>query len=136
MTQRPAPDIFEIPNMPRNESIETVLAAVADRTRVRILNLLRDGELCVCDLVEVLRLPQPKVSRHLAVLRSAGLVTMRIEQNWRHYRITTDLSALQKCVLACVTCCGEMPEMKQDRARVPACCAPRSVSNAGRNRKR
>jgi len=116
--------------MPENGFIspDTILAAVADRTRLRILHLLSTGELCVCDLVEVLRLPQPKVSRHLAVLRSAGLVEMRIDRNWRHYRIAQRLTPLHKCVLACVSCCaGELPEFPRDlqrASRIAACCAP------------
>ena len=56
-------------------SVDRIFRAFSDRTRLRILNLLSAGELCVCDIVRVLDLPQPKVSRHLAYLRRAGLVS-------------------------------------------------------------
>lgn len=54
--------------------LDQLLRAAADRTRLRLLNLLQEGEICVCDLQAVLGIPQPTVSRHLAVLRHAGLV--------------------------------------------------------------
>ncbi|HRJ43812.1 MAG TPA: metalloregulator ArsR/SmtB family transcription factor, partial [Caldilineaceae bacterium] len=70
--------------MQENESavlIDRQLQAVADRTRLRILLLLSSGERCVCDIVNTLQLPQPKVSRHLATLRAAALVRSRIHAN-------------------------------------------------------
>jgi len=69
-------------------------AALADPTRRRILTLLQEGgERCVCVLYETLDLPQPKVSRHLGVLRAAGIVATRREGLWIHYRIHPDLPA-------------------------------------------
>jgi ArsR family transcriptional regulator len=61
--------------------------ALGDGTRLRLLNLIGGQEICVCYLVEVLGVPQPKISRHLAYLRSAGLVGARREGKWMHYRI-------------------------------------------------
>jgi len=61
--------------MMRSERLEEILKAAADHTRLRLLNLLRLGGICVCDLQAVLQIPQPSVSRHLAALRHAGLVT-------------------------------------------------------------
>ena len=73
---------------------ETILRALADGTRLRIINLLLvENELCVCELTEALQMVQPKVSRHLAILREAGLVLDRREGLWIHYRIHPDLPA-------------------------------------------
>ena len=69
---------------------ETVLKAVADPTRARILKILEHGELCVCQVVAVLGLGQSTVSRHLAVLRNAGLIEDRKEGRWAFYRLATD----------------------------------------------
>lgn len=66
---------------------ERLFMALADRTRLRLLNLMRGGEVCVCYLVEVLGESQPKISRHLAFLRRAGLVSARREGKWMHYRM-------------------------------------------------
>ena len=76
-------------------------AALADPTRRRILALLHEGgERCVCVLYETLDLPQPKVSRHLGVLRAAGIVATRREGLWIHYRIHPDLPDWARDVLA------------------------------------
>src|SRR2546423_15043102 len=69
-------------------SMELLFKALADRTRLRLLNLIGDDEVCVCFFVEVLRTNQPKISRHLAYLRKAGLVSARREGKWMHYRIS------------------------------------------------
>ncbi len=69
------------------------LKALGDTTRLRILNLLRDDELCVCDLFAVLGLPQSTVSRHLAILRRAGWVDDRRRGSWMYYRLTGDAQA-------------------------------------------
>jgi len=68
-------------------SMQTFFTALADRTRRRILNLIRDRELCVCFFTEVLDVSQPKISRHLAYLRNAEIVTARREGKWMYYRI-------------------------------------------------
>jgi ArsR family transcriptional regulator len=67
--------------------LERLFQALGDATRLRILGLLLTGEVCVCDIHESLNLPQPKVSRHLAYLRKAGLVETRREGLWVHYRL-------------------------------------------------
>ena len=67
--------------------METLFKALADATRLRILGLLLTGEVCVCDIHESLKIPQPKASRHLAYLRKAGLVDTRREGLWMHYRL-------------------------------------------------
>lgn len=75
-------------------SIETLLRALADQTRLRSLLLLRhEGELCVCELTYALGLSQPKISRHLAQLREAGVVVDRREGLWVHYKLNPELPA-------------------------------------------
>jgi ArsR family transcriptional regulator len=69
--------------------------ALSDETRLRILALLTQGELCVCDLMAVLQLPQSTVSRHLAYLRNAGLLTDRREGVWMYYRIASQMPLMQ-----------------------------------------
>src|SRR5215212_5230436 len=67
--------------------METFFMALADKTRLRLLNLMRTDEICVCFFTEVLEESQPKVSRHLAYLRNAGIVEARRDGKWMHYRI-------------------------------------------------
>ena len=88
-----------------------------DRTRLRILHLLRDGELCVCDLVETIGVPQPKVSRHLAYLRRAELVLARKEGLWSYYKLAPARNQFHQKLLDCLTCCfGSVPELAKDAA--------------------
>ena len=68
---------------------ELFFRALADRTRLRIINLIGDQEVCVCFFVEILKTNQPKISRHLAYLRRAGVVAARREGIWMHYRLST-----------------------------------------------
>jgi ArsR family transcriptional regulator len=69
------------------KTLESVYKALADATRLRILTLLVEGEVCVCELHDTLRLPQPTVSRHLSYLRRTGLVEARRAATWMHYRL-------------------------------------------------
>jgi len=73
-----------------------VLRAAADPTRLRILKLLEEREICVCELVQVLGLPQPTVSRHMGVLRRAGLVAGRRQGQWVHYRLAPSSAELAR----------------------------------------
>jgi ArsR family transcriptional regulator len=79
--------------------IEMLFRALADRTRLRLLNLMGDREVCVCFFVEILKTSQPKISRHLAYLRRAGIVSARREGKWMHYRITEPADANAKRVV-------------------------------------
>ena len=79
---KPAPKVRDL------DALTKVYAALADPTRLRILALLRDGEVCVCHLHASLDVPQPTASRHLAYLRKAGLVDARRAGIWMHYRLT------------------------------------------------
>ena len=67
--------------------METLFLALADKTRLRLLNLMREDEICVCYFTEVLGENQPKISRHLAYLRNAGVVSARREGKWMNYKI-------------------------------------------------
>lgn len=96
-------------------ALENVFRALSDRTRLRILNLLRRRELCVCDLVSVLEVPQPTASRHLAYLRKAGLVLARKEGLWHYYRLAASRSRFHESLLQCLaTCEGVDRELKAD----------------------
>jgi ArsR family transcriptional regulator, arsenate/arsenite/antimonite-responsive transcriptional repressor len=105
--------------------LEAVFQALADRTRLRLLNLIADREVCVCFFVEVLAEPQPKISRHLGVLRAAGLVAARRDGKWMHYRMITP-GVLEPLVASLVIALKDDPEMQRDRAALDrACCSPR-----------
>ena len=78
---KPAPQIKDI------EALTNVYAALADPTRLRILSLLTEDEICVCHIHASLDVPQPTASRHLAYLRKSGLVEARREGTWMHYRL-------------------------------------------------
>ncbi len=113
------------------EQIDLMFRAFSDRTRLRILHLLQAGESCVGDLVEALRLPQPRVSRHLAYLRKAGLVVVRKAGLWSHYSLAPVQSPFHKKLLDCLGCClRDVPELRADaeracRLRKAGGCCPR-----------
>lgn len=99
----------------------TQFKAFADPTRLRILSLLLEGELCVCHIVDILGEVQPKVSRHLAILREAGLVQVRKEGNWRHYALPDDTDCLTTNLLGCVgTSLRSLDELREDLRRLRA----------------
>jgi len=103
---------------------ERVFRAVSDKTRLRILNLLLSGELCVCDIVSILAVPQPTASRHLAYLRKAGLVNVRKEGVWCYYRLAPAATEFEEALLTCLTCCAEqMPVLRTDRKRLKRGCS-------------
>ena len=108
------------------KQMELLFKALADRTRLRLLNLMAAGEVCVCFFVEVLGESQPKISRHLAYLRRAGVVAARREGKWMHYRVATPEDPHAARVMAEVmTWLGEDRRMQKDRARMEnICCAP------------
>ena len=106
--------------------METLLRALSERARLRLLHLIGDNELCVCFFVEALQLPQPTISRHLAYLRKAEMVTARREGLWMHYRVVKPANAAVGRVLENVLAwCDSQPDMQKDHARLgKACCAP------------
>ena len=90
---------------PALQDLDSVFKGFADPTRIRILSLLAAGELCVCDLVDILDLPQPTVSRHLAYLRKANLVTVTRDSNFAHYRLAEPKGDVHRNLIACVKSC-------------------------------
>ncbi len=107
-------------------SIELLFKALADRTRLRLINLMGDREVCVCFFVEVLRTNQPKISRHLAYLKRAGVVSARRDGKWIHYRIVEPPEQHAAKIFHEVReCLANDPDMQGDRARLQKiCCAP------------
>jgi len=124
------------------DQLEVVFKALADKTRLRILALLGKNEVCVCHIHDSLALPQPTVSRHLAYLRKSGLVDVRRDGVWMHYRVSSSLDPLaQKVVDAAIDALLEIPTTNHDRKQFErtfgqlyvldapgggACCAPRA----------
>jgi ArsR family transcriptional regulator len=111
---------------PSNSSdLAQFFAALADPTRLRLLNLMNGREVCVCYFVEILKQSQPKISRHLAYLRKAGLVDARREGKWMHYKVR-ELDSVTASILAATLSRLESDRaMQADRARLDrACCQP------------
>ena len=120
---------------------EKMFRAFADWTRLRILLLLHDGELCVSDIISILRLPQAKASHHLNYLRRAGLVDMQKEGLWCFYRLSEARSPLHEKLLACLGhCFTDVPEIDADRrqaAKIKAsggCCPDRTACRSKASR--
>lgn len=103
-----------------------LFAALADPTRLRLLNLMNRREVCVCYFVEILKQGQPKISRHLAYLRNAGIVSARRDGKWMHYSIKRPDDARGIAVLEATLRSFETDrEMQADVARLgKACCEP------------
>jgi ArsR family transcriptional regulator, arsenate/arsenite/antimonite-responsive transcriptional repressor len=118
--------IISMKSRDRGFSTERFFQALGDNTRLRLLNLMGDQELCVCYFVEILDQPQPKISRHLAYLRSAGIVAARREGKWMHYRIVTPSNPGAARVLHhTLAWLKEERTMQADRVRLSkACCSP------------
>ena len=100
-------------------ALETLFKALSDTTRLRILALLQAGEICVCDIHGSLDLPQPTVSRHLAYLRKAGLVTGRKDGLWVHYRLAALPDPVAQTVVDAVNhALGHVNAGEKDRRRL------------------
>ena len=126
------------------DQLESLFKALADKTRLRILALLGKNEVCVCHIHDSLGLPQPTVSRHLAYLRRAGLVDVRRDGVWMHYRIARSVDPNVRLVLnAAVDAATKVPTTAHDRKQFQrtfgelyilptaaggSCCAPRTVT--------
>jgi ArsR family transcriptional regulator len=110
----------------KENSIALLFKALADHTRLRLINLIGDDEVCVCFFVEVLKINQPKISRHLAYLRRAGVVSARRDGKWIHYRIVEPADEHAAKIFREVRIwLANDPEMQSDRARLrKICCAP------------
>jgi ArsR family transcriptional regulator, arsenate/arsenite/antimonite-responsive transcriptional repressor len=121
--------------------VARMFRAFSDRTRLRILHLLKDHrEVCVGDLVAVLEAPQTTVSRHLAYLRRSGLVQVRKDGLWKHYSLAAPASRLHRALLRCLPWCfEEVRELAADRRsleRLKGCCPLQSLTADARTRYR
>jgi len=107
-------------------SIALLFKALADQTRLRLINLIADDEICVCFFVEVLKTNQPKISRHLAYLKRAGVVAARREGKWIHYRLVEPADPHAARIFREVRLwLDNNPAMVSDRTRLrKICCAP------------
>ena len=104
-------------------NIELLFKALADRTRLRVINLIGDDEICVCFFVEALKTNQPKISRHLAYLRRAGLVSARREGKWMHYSLVEPPNAHAASIFREVReWLTSNPEMQRDKERFNKIC--------------
>src|SRR5215204_4935981 len=106
--------------------LELFFSALADRTRLRLLNLLREGEVCVCFFAGTLETNNPKISRHLSYLKRAALVTGRRDGKWMHYSLQRPADKRAAELFdATMKMIDDDPEMKRDRKRlVEFCCSP------------
>jgi ArsR family transcriptional regulator, arsenate/arsenite/antimonite-responsive transcriptional repressor len=114
---------------PKNYDLAFLFAALADRTRLRLLNLMNGKEVCVCYFVEILGQSQPKVSRHLAYLRRAGIVAARRDGKWMHYKIIVPKHAGAARILTeTLSVLSKDKTMLADLSRLTrACCAPEKL---------
>lgn len=118
--------------------LELFFSALADKTRLRLLNLMRDGEVCVCFFAETIDTNNPKISRHLAYLKRANLVTGRRDGKWMHYKIHEPEDEKAKEIFAGIMeALKEDKDMQFDRTRlVEVCCPPQAPAKIqGRSRK-
>jgi ArsR family transcriptional regulator len=121
-------------------SLIQIYQCLCDQTRLRILNLLVEGPLCVCHFQEILAEPQVKISKHLAYLKTHGMVEARREANWMIYRLPDQPSRELKANLACLQdCAREEPVFRNDREKLrhrrseftatsPLCCPPKKAN--------
>ncbi len=107
------------------ERLAEVFQALSDPTRLRLLNLISRGEICVCFLVEALKEPQPKISRHLAYLKRTGIVDTRRDGKWMHYSLAGELSDRDRAIVS--SAIDDVAEVasRDQNALERACCSPR-----------
>jgi ArsR family transcriptional regulator len=129
-----------IATRPRSH-VDKMFRAFADRTRLRILHLLQDSELCVSDLITILRVPQARVSHHLNYLRRAGLVEVRRQGLWCFYRLRPAQTVFHEKLLECLgQCFTDVPGLAWDKKRAAkvkasgGCCPHRSPSGEAAGR--
>jgi ArsR family transcriptional regulator len=124
--------------MARNKGfdIELFYSALADRTRLRLLHLMSEGEVCTCFFADALETNDPKISRHLAYLKRAGLVKGRRDGKWVHYGLVEPADAAAREVLdATLKLLRSDREMERDRKRlINVCCAPSAPVGISRER--
>jgi len=115
---------------PKTYDLALLFAALSDRTRLRLLNLMDGREVCVCYFVEILAQSQPKISRHLAYLRRAGVVAARREGKWVHYRIVVPVNTGgAKILRETLAALRQDREMQADLIRLRrSCCLPQKIA--------
>ncbi len=115
---------------PAVSNLEDLYGALSERTRLRLLNLMSEGEVCVCFFIEVLDQPQPTISRHLAYLRKVGLVADRRDGKWIHYSITPPANPILRVALeGALAAIASDTAMQRDLRRLEsACCSPRAAA--------
>jgi len=118
--------------------MQTFFIALADRTRRRILNLMREQEICVCFFTEILDVSQPKISRHLAYLRNAELVTARRDGKWMYYRIVQPEDFYARQILQkTLEWLASQERMQKDYEKLTLACslpnAPVTISRASQS---
>jgi ArsR family transcriptional regulator, arsenate/arsenite/antimonite-responsive transcriptional repressor len=125
--------MIPVPRKEKPYPLDLLFRALADRTRLRLLNLIADKEICVCYFVQILRTSQPKISRHLAYLRRAGIVAARRQGRWMHYRLAAPGNAVAAAILIeTLAQLRQVPEMRGDLAKLEtSCCKPDSPQLPG-----
>ncbi|HSZ18710.1 MAG TPA: metalloregulator ArsR/SmtB family transcription factor [Candidatus Acidoferrum sp.] len=115
-----------MPGKKKRLPLDLLFRALADRTRLRLLNLIAGKEICVCYFVEILKISQPKISRHLAYLRRAGIVAARRQGRWMHYRLVAPNDSVASAILReTLAHLRQLPEMQADVAKLETrCCSP------------
>src|SRR3984893_1174671 len=118
--------MIPVPRKEKPYPLDLLFRALADRTRLRLLNLIADKEICVCYFVQILRTSQPKISRHLAYLRRAGIVAARRQGRWMHYRLLVPKDAAASSILTeTLTHLRQRPDLRTELAKLEsACCQP------------
>jgi ArsR family transcriptional regulator len=104
------------------KAVASTYKALADPTRLRILALLVEGEVCVCEIHDTLRVPQPTASRHLAYLRRTGLVEARRDATWMHYRLADVDPVVRGIVQHAAHAMSHVKDATRDRRRFESCC--------------
>jgi ArsR family transcriptional regulator, arsenate/arsenite/antimonite-responsive transcriptional repressor len=124
---------FCVPKKAKPFALDLFFRALADPTRLRLLNLIADKEICVCYFVEILGISQPKISRHLAYLRRAGVVASRRDGRWMHYRLVAPsdpaASAILKETLAHLR---QSPGLQGELRKLDSTCCRPGKSELGR----
>lgn len=100
----------------------TILKLLADRTRLTILTLLKDGERCVCDLADILQTTQPNISQHLRKLKDAGLVQESRRGQWAYYSLSVDNKSYVQAVMSEVTLPDNILENMKKKCTLNDCC--------------
>lgn len=81
------------------KDLEQLLKALADKNRLTLLRCMKNGEVCVCDFVDVLKISQPAVSQQLKKLKDAGIIAERKDGTWKYYRLSEQLHPVVKAVI-------------------------------------